>query len=170
MTMTMTPSFTSTHSKASGAMTSSPLHGAGDSPQKGLDEKPDEARAQRQRELERMLMDADGEEADGEGARRRRLATEATTANLKSGYDDTPAGGKLVLTEGTYRGSERLKIEKAMTIECTGGDLCVVDGQDDHRCLYIDGVNGAGEEVIVKDMTVTNGNAGSGGTVSAESN
>ena len=72
-------------------MTSSPLHGAGDSPQKGLDEKPDEAREQEQRELERMLMDADGEEADGEGERRRRLATEASTANLQSGYDDTPA-------------------------------------------------------------------------------
>ena len=85
MTMTITPSFTSTHSKASGAMTSSPLHGAGDSPQKGLDEKPDEAREQGQRELERMLMEADGEEADGEGERRRRLATEAQRRILKVG-------------------------------------------------------------------------------------
>ena len=74
-----------------------------------------------------------------------------------------------MLTEGTYRGSDRLWIGKAVTIECTGGDLCVVDGQDDHRCLLIWDVDGAGEEVIVKDMTVTNGNAGSNG-VSAESN
>ena len=94
---------------------------------------------------------------------------------MRTGFENTPAGGTVTFTEGTYTGTRMGDntwggsdgIRKAATMECVLGDECVVDGQDDHRCLYIRYVNGAGERVTIKRIKVINGNAE---YVSAESN
>ena len=77
-----------------------------------------------------------------------------------------------MVTEGTYTGSKmgsfNYGIWKSMQLECVLGDECVIDGQEDHRCLYIQYVNGARERVTIMRIKVINGDAGVG--VSAESN
>ena len=109
---------------------------------------------------------------DADGELRRRLTT-VPMDQMRTGFDNTPAGGTVTFTEGTYTGtrmgsstSSSDGIRKAATMECVLGDECVVDGQDDHRCLYIGYVNGAGERVTIKRIKLINGNT----DVSAESN
>ena len=78
-----------------------------------------------------------------------------------------------MVTGGTYTGTRMgsTGIEKALTVECViGGDECVIDGQDNHRCLSIIDVDGAGEQVTIKRIKVTNGNLAAEWGVSAESN
>ena len=76
-----------------------------------------------------------------------------------------------MVTEGKYTGIKmgdvNHGIKKSMKFECVLGDECVIDGQDHHRCLYID-CYWAGERVTIKQIKVINGNAGS--YVSVESN
>ena len=92
--------------------------------------------------------------------------------DLEAVYDKIDEGGTLMVTEGIYTGSKmgsfNYGITKSMKLECLLRYECVVDGQDHHRCLYIEGVNGAGERVTIKRIKLINGNAGDG--VSEESN
>ena len=92
--------------------------------------------------------------------------------DLEVWYDIIEERGTLMVTEGTYTGSRMGKyshgIRKSMKLECLFGDECVVDGQDDHRCLNIRDVNGAGERVTIKRIKVINGY--NQYNVSAESN
>ena len=91
---------------------------------------------------------------------------------LEVWYDIIEEGGTLMVTEGTYTGSKMGDVDdgikKSMKMECLLGDECVVDGKDDHRCLNINGVDGAGKRVTIKRIKLINGNAGD--EVSAESN
>ena len=91
---------------------------------------------------------------------------------LEAAYDEIEEGGAVMVTEGTYTGSKmgsfNYGISKSMQLECVLGDECVVDGQDDHRCLYIVSVNGADERVTIKRIKLINGNADA--SVSADSN
>ena len=92
---------------------------------------------------------------------------------IEAVYDIIEEGGTLIVSEGTYTGSKMgyqyHGIRKSLKFECLLGDKCVVDGQDDHRCLYIMYVDGAGE-VTIKRIKLINGNADTGYYVSAESN
>ena len=88
--------------------------------------------------------------------------------NLRLAYDDIEAKRTLMITGGTYTGTRMGSsgIAKAMTMECVvGGDECVIDGHDDHRCLYIRRVDEAGEWVTIKRIKVTNGYAEFGGGI-----
>ena len=91
---------------------------------------------------------------------------------IEAAYDIIEEGGTLMVTKGTYTGIKmgniNYGIRKSMKLECLLGDECVVDGQEDHRCLLIMGVDGAGERVTIKQIKLINGNAG--GSVSAYSN
>ena len=107
---------------------------------------------------------------DADEEQRRRLTT-VPMEQMRTGFENTPAGGTVTFTEGTYTGTRMgdwdYGIRKAATMECVLGDECVVDGQDHHRCLNIYGVNGARERVTIKRIKVINGYTTS---VSAESN
>ena len=104
---------------------------------------------------------------DGDGEQRRRLTTVTTVPmdQMRTGFENILAGGTVTLTEGTYRGADMGSsyggngIMKSATIECVLGDECVVDGQLDHRCLFIFGLKRTGGHVTIKRIKVINGNA-----------
>ena len=84
---------------------------------------------------------------------------------LEAAYDEIEEGGTVMVTDGRYTGVKMGDstldgsngIWKSLKLECLLGDECVVDGQDHHRCLYIEGVNGSRERVTIKRIKVING-------------
>ena len=111
-----------------------------------------------------------GTSSSGEG--RRLTTTTAETQYMWDGYDNTEHDGTLVLLGdegsniGTYTGT-RLgsntwddHIYKDITMECAEGVTCYVDGQSDHRCLYI-----RSSSVTVKRFTIQNGKDDYGGGI-----
>ena len=94
---------------------------------------------------------------------------------MRTGFENTPAGGTVTFTKGTYTGTRMGSgdngidwIDEAVTMECVLKHECEVDGDNTHRCLYIRDVNGAGERVTIKRIKVINGY--NQYNVSAESN
>ena len=72
----------------------------------------------------------------------RRILNTVSTADVASGYASTSSGGTLTVTLGTYTGKmtdyEGVKIEKALTIQCSAADLsCILDGKNDHRVVKV---------------------------------
>ena len=111
-----------------------------------------------------------GTSSSGEG--RRLTTTTVETQYMWDGYDNTIVGHTLVLVgddgsnAGTYTGTKlgsdhwQDQISKDITMECAEGVTCYVDGQNDHRCLYI-----RSSTVTVTRFTIQNGKVDHGGGI-----
>jgi len=94
------------------------------------------------------------------------------TADIASGYGSTSAGGTLTVTPETYTGEIAIetsstygagvKITKALTIECSATDhSCILDGEDDHRVVFVYGVSSGTTNLI--GLKITRGSIGNYG-------
>ena len=81
-----------------------------------------------------------------------------TTSAVASGYTSTGAGGTLLLTAGTYS-TATLTIGKAISIACTADNHgCILDGENDHRVVYVRAVSGTA--VNLTGLKITRGGGG----------
>ena len=102
-----------------------------------------------------------------DGVGRRKLPT-VTTANLASGYANTPTGGTLELTAGTYGGVMRnddggvgvgVYFEKEVSFVCTADiHVCILDGEDDHRVVFTN--LGSGSAFSLTGLKIMRGGGG----------
>ena len=94
------------------------------------------------------------------------------TNNIEGGYEKTPTGETLVLSEGSYIGEtfgdlcSVCSIRKAITIGCKGDDNCIFSGEGNHRCASVRHVNGGDAQVTFIKLKFNNGQvSGPGGAL-----